>query len=191
MHPMRQYLLFALLPLSLAGCIDKFDTKTHDKLQAKLPPDATVSATGTLLASGRVVGVSDGDTLTVLASDKKSYKIRLQGIDAPEKDQPFGQVCKEALMMQTVNLTVAVEAYKVDRYGRVIAKVTAEGKDAALEQIRNGCGWHYAAYAKEQSNTDQQSYADAEKQARKTRKGLWKDKQPVAPWDFRQKNQQK
>lgn len=88
-------------------------------------------------------------------------------------------------MMATANLPVEVEAYKLDRYGRIVAKIMAGGKDVALEQINNGCGWHYTAYAKEQSAADQQAYAAAEKQAKKSRKGLWRDKQPTAPWDFR------
>ncbi|MEZ5453345.1 MAG: thermonuclease family protein [Thiothrix sp.] len=61
----------------------------------------------------------------------------------------------------------------------------AGGKDVALEQINNGCGWHYTTYAKEQSAADQQAYAAAQQQAKKSRKGLWRDKQPTAPWDFR------
>ncbi|MBU0654482.1 MAG: thermonuclease family protein [Gammaproteobacteria bacterium] len=182
---MKKFLPFAFAAICLAACLDKFDTQPNSKLQAQLPPDAKMSDAGTLLASGRVVNISDGDTLTVLGTDKQRYKIRLQGIDAPEKSQPHGQKCKEALMMQTANLPVEVEAYKLDKYRRVVARITAEGKDVALEQLRNGCAWHYTAYAKEQSDADQKAYASAEKQTRKARKGLWKDKQPTAPWDFR------
>ncbi|WML90633.1 thermonuclease family protein [Thiothrix lacustris] len=179
---MTRYLTLTLTALLLTGC---FDSKPDNKLQAQLPPGATLNADGTVLAQGRVVGVSDGDTLTVLASNKQSYKIRLQGIDAPEKAQPFGQKCKEALMTQAINLTATVEAHKLDRYGRVLGKVTVEGQDVALTQIQSGCGWHYTAYMKEQSKDDQIAYAAAEKQARKAKRGLWKDKQPQAPWDFR------
>jgi endonuclease YncB( thermonuclease family) len=182
---MTHYLTLTLTALLLAGCLDTADVKSDSKLAAKLPPDASISADGTMLAQGRVVGVTDGDTLTVLASNKQTYKIRLQGIDAPEKKQPFGQKCKEALMTQAINLTAEVEAYKLDKYGRVIAKVSVEGKDVALTQIQTGCGWHYAAYAKEQSPDDQKAYAAAEQQARKAKRGLWKDKQAQAPWDFR------
>lgn len=184
---MKKYLPFALAltTLCLTACIDTVKTQPESKLQAQLPTDAKMTDAGTLLANGRVVGVSDGDTLTVLGSNKQRYKIRLQGIDAPEKRQPYGQQCKEMLMMQTANLPVEVEAYKLDRYGRIVAKITAAGKDVALEQIRNGCGWHYKAYAKEQNEQDRKAYAAAEQQARKAHKGLWKDKKPVAPWDFR------
>jgi endonuclease YncB( thermonuclease family) len=181
---MRKYLPLALTALVLTGCLDRFEVQADSKLQAQLPPDAHLS-NGNLIAQGRVVGVSDGDTLTVLASNKRSYKIRLQGIDAPEKSQPYGQKCKEALMVQAINLTAEVEANKLDKYGRVVGKVSVEGKDVALEQIKSGCGWHYTAYAKEQSPDDQAAYAAAEKQARKAKRGLWKEKQPQSPWDYR------
>ncbi len=182
---MQKYLTLALTTLLLSGCLDIADVKSDSKLAAKLPPGASITDNGTMLAQGRVVGVSDGDTLTVLASNKQSYKIRLQGIDSPEKKQPFGQKCKETLMAQAINLTAEVEAYKLDKYGRIIAKVSVEGKDVALTQIQIGCGWHYSAYAKEQNPADQKAYAAAEQQARKAKRGLWKDKQAQAPWDFR------
>lgn len=181
----KRIILAVIAPLLLLACIDKFATQPENKLQAQLPDDAEITRDGTLLAEGRVVGISDGDTLTVLGSNQQRYKIRLQGIDAPEKEQAYGQKCKESLMMATANLPVTVEAYKLDRYGRIIAKITAQHKDVALEQIRAGCGWHYVAYAKEQNDKDRKAYALAEKQARKAHKGLWKDKKPMAPWDFR------
>lgn len=182
---MKRLLPLTLLPLLLVACIEPGDVKTESKLQAQLPPNARMTDAGTLLAQGRVVGVSDGDTLTVLATNKRSYKIRLQGIDAPEKTQPYGQKCKEDLMTRAINLTAEVEAYKLDKYGRIVGKVTVEGKDVALEQIKAGCGWHYTAYAREQGESDQQAYAAAEKAARKAKRGLWKEKKPLAPWEFR------
>ncbi|WGZ93258.1 MAG: thermonuclease family protein [Candidatus Thiothrix putei] len=188
---MKKLLSFVFSILLLGGCIDRFEVQPDNKLQAQLPPGARITDAGTMLAQGRVVGVSDGDTLTVLASNKRNYKIRLQGIDAPETKQAHGQKCKEMLMTRAVNLTADVEAYKLDRYGRVIGKVTVEGKDVALEQIKAGCGWHYDAYAKEQSSDDQAAYAAAEKQARKAKRGLWRDKQPQAPWDFRKQSSNK
>lgn len=179
--------LVLCLPISLlAGCLGTLDIKPSS--YQKLPKGAEITAAGTLLAEARIIQVSDGDTLTVLGPDKKTYKIRLQGIDAPEKKQPYGQKCKESLMMLTANLPATVEAYKKDRYGRVVAKVSINGKDVALEQIRNGCGWHYAAYAKEQSRTDQAAYAAAEQQARRAKAGLWHDKKPQAPWDYRHRD---
>lgn len=182
---MKKHLPIILTTLLFTGCLDTSNVKPDDKLQAQLPPGARITDAGTMLAQGRVIGVSDGDTLTVLASNKRHYKVRLQGIDAPEAKQAYGQTCKEMLMTRAINLTAEVEAHKLDRYGRVIGKVTVEGNDVALEQIKAGCGWHYTVYAKEQSAADQAAYAAAEKQARKAKRGLWKDKAPQAPWDFR------
>lgn len=169
----------------LTGCLNPSDVKSED-IQKRLP-HARISADNTVIASGRVVSVTDGDTLTVLGEDKTPYKIRLQGVDAPEKTQDFGQKCKETLMETAINLTAEVEVYKKDRYGRIVAKVTVEGKDVALEQLRIGCGWHYIAYAKEQNQADREAYAAAEEQARKRKIGLWKNKNPQAPWDFRKR----
>lgn len=180
----RPYLLI-LVPLFLTACIEPSDVRPESKLQAQLPADAYMTADGTWQASGRVVSVSDGDTVTVLGSNKQQYKIRLQGIDAPEKTQPFGQKCKEDLLTRAVNLDGTVEAKKLDRYGRIVGKVRVNGADLALEQLQAGCAWYYADYAKELSAADQEAYAAAEKAARKAKRGLWKDKNPQAPWDFR------
>jgi endonuclease YncB( thermonuclease family) len=122
---------------------------------------------------------------TVLDSTKTQHKIRLAGIDAPEKKQAFGQRSKESLSDLVFNREVQVETTKRDRYGREIGKVQVDGLDANLEQIKRGMAWHYKAYQREQSVLDRQSYAEAEEVARGARVGLWKDDQPVPPWDFR------
>jgi endonuclease YncB( thermonuclease family) len=179
-------LALLLIPLALSAC-QKELTASQKKLQAKLPPDAELSADGTLLAQGRVIHVADGDTLTVLSSDQQEFKIRLQGIDSPERKQPFGNVCKQQLLTLAINQKADVEAYKQDKYGRVVAKVSVNGKDVALEQLRTGCAWHYTAYAKEQNPHDRDAYAQAEQQARQSNIGLWQDASPIAPWDYRHK----
>ncbi|MFN3785963.1 MAG: thermonuclease family protein [Thiothrix sp.] len=182
---MKHRYLLMLAPLFLSACIEPGDVKPTSRLQAHLPADAHMTANGTWLASGKVVSVSDGDTVTVLGSNKQQYKIRLQGIDAPEKTQPFGQKCKEDLLTRAVNLDGTVEAKKLDRYGRIVGKVRVNGTDIALEQIKAGCAWYYADYAKELSVADREAYTAAEKAARKAKRGLWKDNNPQAPWDFR------
>jgi endonuclease YncB( thermonuclease family) len=144
---------------------------------------ATASHADTL--TGRVVGIADGDTLTVLDAANTQHKIRLSGIDSPEKKQPFGQVCKQSLSDLTYGHTVAVEANKRDRYGRVLGKVLVGGEDANLEQIRRGCGWHYKKYVNEQVLDDRLAYNAAEESARAGRVGLWTDREPVAPWAWR------
>lgn len=136
---------------------------------------------------GKVVGVADGDTVTLLDDAKRQHKIRLSGIDAPEKKQAFGQRSKESLSDLVFAKTVDVETDKVDRYGRQVGKIWINGVDANLEQVKRGMAWHYKQYAREQSKKDQRDYAEAEVEAREARRGLWVDASPIAPWDFRHK----
>lgn len=137
------------------------------------------------LISGRVVRVADGDTITVLDADKRQHKIRLAGIDAPEKAQAFGRRAQESLAELVANRPVIVETHKRDRNGRFIGKVLVEGRDINVEQIRRGLAWFYRQYQRELSPQDQQSYARAEEEVRSFRAGLWADKHPIPPWDFR------
>jgi endonuclease YncB( thermonuclease family) len=138
--------------------------------------------------TGNVVGVADGDTITVLDPDKVQHKIRLTGIDAPEKKQPFGNRSKQNLSDMVFNKTVTVETDKRDRYGRELGKVLAGGKDVNLEQVHAGLAWHYKAYERTQSVADRQAYADAENKARLTKRGLWVDVDPIPPWEWRHRN---
>lgn len=111
---------------------------------------------------GRVVGVSDGDTITVLVDNHDRLKVRLAGIDAPEKSQPFGSVSKKSLSDQVFGKTVNIESNKKDRYGRFLGRVIFNGTDVCLEQIRAGMAWHYKRYSNEQSESLRREYADAE-----------------------------
>ena len=131
------------------------------------------------------MGVADGDTITVLDDTLKQHKIRLAGIDAPEKKQPFGQRSKESLSELMFAKTVTVEADKTDRYGREVGKVLVDGIDANLVQVQRGFAWHYKAYEREQSAIDRKAYSDAEDEAKAALRGLWKDTAPVPPWDYR------
>ena len=134
---------------------------------------------------GKVVNVADGDSLTVLDDQKTQHKIRLQGIDAPEKSQPFGQKSKQSLSHLVHSQIVTVEFQKKDKYGRTVGKVLLNGTDVCLEQIKLGMAWHYKQYQSEQSKEDRDTYAQAELTARTQAVGLWKDKSPTAPWEFR------
>jgi endonuclease YncB( thermonuclease family) len=135
--------------------------------------------------TGRVVGVSDGDTLTIRDASDQQFKIRLSGIDAPEKGQPFGRQAKGSLSEMVFNKQVVVESDKKDRYRRRVGKVQHEGTDVNLEQIKRGMAWHYTAYAKEQAPADREAYASAEVEARAHRRGLWQESTQSAPWEFR------
>ncbi len=134
---------------------------------------------------GRVVGVSDGDTITVLDETKQRHVIRLMGIDAPEKTQAFGQKAKQSLSDLVFDRDVSVTWFKKDRYGRTVGQVYVDVKDVCLEQIKRGLAWHYKEYEREQSAEDRSRYADAEKEARIAKIGLWADEQPTEPSKFR------
>ena len=136
--------------------------------------------------AGEVVGIADGDTITVVDADRHQHRIRLSGIDAPERKQAFGTKSREALSALVFRRAVLVEYRKHDRYGRLVGKVLINGADVGLAQIEAGLAWHYLAYAKEQSDDDRHAYASAEARARIAKRGLWGDAQsPVPPWSFR------
>lgn len=134
---------------------------------------------------GEVVGLADGDTVTVLDARKTQHKIRLAGIDAPEKGMPWGQKSKEALSDRVYRRTVTVEWHKQDRYGRLIGKILVDGQDANLAQVADGMAWHYKDYAQEQTPDDRARYAQAELDARSARRGLWAEPEPTPPWAWR------
>lgn len=134
---------------------------------------------------GRVVGVADGDTITVLDASNSQHRIRLQGIDAPESRQAFGSRSKQHLSDLVFDKQVGVEWEKKDQYGRTLGKVLAGGRDVNLEQVRAGMAWHYKHYQGDQSPADRRLYAEAEREAREARRGLWADPDPTPPWDFR------
>ena len=144
--------------------------------------------------TGTVVSVTDGDTITVLDAHHEQHKIRVAGIDAPEKSQPFGQRSKESLSAMVFGKEVDVHWHKQDRYGRIIGKVWVQPVgcpscpktlDAGLAQLTVGLAWWYEKYAKEQSPEDAGRYEFAEHEARAKRAGLWADGHPVPPWEWR------
>ena len=129
----------------------------------------------------QVVGVSDGDTLTALSASRERLKCRLYGIDAPEKKQAFGQASKLSLSQLSFGRTAQIDVVGRDRYGRAICKIAVAGVDVNKEQIARGMAWMYRRYASDRS------YSDAELKAQSRRVGIWRESQPVPPWDFRRK----
>jgi endonuclease YncB( thermonuclease family) len=109
--------------------------------------------------------VTDGGTVTVLDAGKVQHKIRLTGIDAPEKAEPFGQRAKQNLSIWVFGKKVLVETDKLDRYGRTLGKVMVNGFDANLEQVKAGFAWHFKAYEREQPAQDRQVYLRAKGRA--------------------------
>jgi endonuclease YncB( thermonuclease family) len=144
--------------------------------------------------SGKVVGVADGDTITVLDASHQQHKIRLQGIDATEKAQPFGQRSKENLSRLVFNKDVWVEWAKRDKYQRIVGKVWVQPAscptcpmtlDVGHAQITVGLAWWYRKYANEQLPADRGAYEFSEEEAKAKRVGLWVDSLPIPPWDWR------
>lgn len=131
----------------------------------------------------QVIGIADGDTMTVLVN-KKPVKIRLANIDAPEKKQPFGQRSKESLSSICWGKDATFEKQSTDRYGRAVAVVWCDGVEANRRQVAQGMAWVYRKYNKDLDLTV------LEQAARLHRVGLWQDKEPVPPWDWRKKLKQ-
>lgn len=137
---------------------------------------------------GSVVSVSDGDTVKVLGSENQLFKIRLMGIDAPEKSQSYGHQSKQFLSDLIYKKQVQVEWSKKDRFGRIVGKIRLmDGTDVCLAQLKSGMAWHYKKYESEQNLKDRILYSDAEVKARDSGVGLWRDKAAVPPWEWRKR----
>lgn len=135
--------------------------------------------------NGTVVGISDGDTITVLDKTRKEHIVRLMGIDAPEKSQAFGSDAKQTLSNYIYKKVVTVEYKKYDKYKRIVGKVTLDGHDICLQMIHDGMAWHYIEFEREQSKTDREFYREAEDSAKEIKVGLWQDNTSIKPSKFR------
>jgi endonuclease YncB( thermonuclease family) len=133
---------------------------------------------------GLVVGIVDGNTITVLDARKVRHKVHLAGIEAPRKFQVYGQRAKDSLSELVFRSEVAVQTGKRDKYGRELGKVWVGRRDVSLEQIKRGFAWHHQAHEGELSPEDRKAYAAAQAEARLQRVGLWRDAHPVPPWEF-------
>lgn len=129
--------------------------------------------------AARVVGVHDGDTLTVLI-ERHPVRVRLTDIDAPELGQPFGTRSRQSLSELCFGKPAALEVRGRDRYKRTIARVTCAGTDANAEQVRRGYAWTFTRYAA----TGSPLYG-IQREAQAARRGLWVDPSPVPPWGWR------
>jgi endonuclease YncB( thermonuclease family) len=136
-----------------------------------------IAAEATL--TGLVVGVADGDTLTILTAEKKQVKIRLEGIDAPEDGQDFGTKAKQALSGLVFGKQVKCVESRKDRFGRTLANVYLGERWINLELVESGNAWHFTKYSGDKR------LAAAEKEARAARKGLWQQANAIPPWEYR------
>lgn len=126
----------------------------------------------------RVVGITDGDTITVRMGGE-TVKVRLSGIDAPEKKQAYGAKAKAVLSELLEGREVALGIEGKDRYGRTLARVFAGGDDVGVAMVRAGMAWHFVRYDKSAD------LAAAQREAFAAKRGLWGEEAPVAPWEFR------
>ncbi|MGO9567233.1 MAG: thermonuclease family protein [Desulfomonilaceae bacterium] len=129
--------------------------------------------------SGRVVGVSDGDTIRVMHSGRET-KIRLFGIDCPERDQAFGNKARRFTANMVFRKVVEVQEVDKDSYGRTVGWVSVDGKSLNKELLRAGLAWWYRYYAENERELEK-----LESEARKNKIGLWSSPNPIPPWEFR------
>lgn len=132
---------------------------------------------------GKVVGVADGDTVTVLAEGNTTIKVRLYGIDAPENRQDFGNKAKQAISSLVFGKVVDVEPMDQDRYGRTVARIFIDGQDLCEALVRAGMAWVYRTYCREKPTCD--NWLVLEYEARVAGVGLWAGPSPQAPWEWR------
>ena len=130
---------------------------------------------------GKVVGISDGDTFTLLTSNKKQVKVRLSEIDTPEKAQPFGTRARQALSDMIFSKDVLVVQEEIDRYGRLVGHVFVNGTHVNRQLVEDGMAWVYRQYLKDQT------LLQDEEEAREARRGLWSlpSTELVPPWEWR------
>lgn len=128
---------------------------------------------------GKVVGVSDGDTIEVLRAGR-AVRVRLQGIDCPESRQAYGTRAKQFTAQLAFGKTVAVQVHGTDQYGRILGEVILpDGRSLNRELLRGGYAWGYRRYSNDPV------LQQLEEEARRERRGLWRDRSPIPPWEFR------
>ena len=160
MKYLKLLILIVAIVLNIAGC---------KNVEVNEPVAAVV---------GKVVKVVDGDTLHIY-NNKETYKIRLSGIDAPESGQAYGKRAKEHLASLVAGKQVIAIVESKDRYGRYVANVKVQSKDVCAEMLSAGYAWHYKQY------NNNKYYDELQREAKKAKRGLWLDKKPQAPWEYR------
>lgn len=155
-------------------------TTQHTAVLLACAASLLLPSVATAQLTGRVIGVADGDTVTVLDATRQQHRIRLADIDAPESGQPFGSRSKQHLSALCHGKTAEVRVRDRDRYGRSIGMLICNGVDANADLVRNGLAWVYVQYAPAGS-----PLYSLESDARRRGLGLWADSNPIPPWDWR------
>jgi len=141
------------------------------------PPEATAAKE---IIEGKVIGIVDGDTFDLLSDSNRTFRIRMEGIDAPEKGMPYYQVSKKHLSSLCFSQRVTVKITQSESGNRMIGfTYLADGTELSHEMIRAGLAWHFKRY------NDDPDLAGLEQEAREAWRGLWKDPNPLPPWEIR------
>jgi endonuclease YncB( thermonuclease family) len=166
MRKIHQFIFYTLLWLSIWSC----KQKTQEAVQ-----EAPAGTNG----GYKVIAIKDGDTVELL-KDGKPLRVRLLGVDAPEKNQDYGTVARQYTSDLCFGKTVNLIVDGNDRYGRTVGTILLpDGRSLNNELVRNGYAWHYKAYSHDET------LAQLEEEARQNRRGLWGKPNPIAPWEFR------
>ena len=175
---MKKLLPLLLTILFISSCINQSGSNNNKQQETK----ACICENDFCDYCVKVVSISDGDTFRGLTKDNEEIKFRIYGIDAPEKHQAFGNKSQQYLSSLIFGETVGIKVQSTDHFGRQVVWVyTLEKKDVAAEMLKAGMAWHFKKYDKSEE------YASLEKNARFNNVGLWVDKNPIAPWEFRKK----
>ncbi len=168
----RHRIAFTVAIIIVAGLLSFFNRNSPEILdQPKNDPTSDLT--------GQVLTVADGDTIT-LRVDGDRVKVRIQGIDCPERDQPFGKEAGDFVKDLVLNREVEVKSLGKDQYDRVLGEVSIDGKNLNKELLKNGYAWWYERHAR-----DRTDYRDLQEEAREANRGLWSDPEAIPPWEFR------
>ena len=156
-------------------CLFLFEVTTHGEVATDVGFSHTVE--------GRVVRISDGDTLTILTSDNKQIRIRLAEIDTPERGQPYATRSQQELSSLVWQKELVIGVVDVDRYGRIVGRIFVGNIDVSAELVRRGAAWVYRQYAKDRL------LFDLEAEARTARRGIWAlpETDQIPPWEWRRR----
>ena len=157
-----------LIAFPLFSCYSRSDS------QSNLAP--TIES----VTKGKVIKIVDGDTYSLLTGNNIPVKVRMAGIDAPEKKQPYYQKAKDFLGQLCFNKVVTIKIIDKDRHGRIVAETQLDdGRSLSHEMVKNGYAWHFKKYSSDET------LSRLEQQAKINKAGLWADDQPIAPWEYR------
>ena len=173
---MKKILYIGLVSFIIISCSGRIN-ETH-----QITSTTALSTPSNKFIEGKVIKIADGDTFTLIFKNGFDVRVRLNGIDSPEKKQAFSKRAKQTLSDLIINKDVKVHYESKDRYGRVLGDVYVGNVNINYEMVRRGMAWHFTRYSEDNI------LATLEKEARNNKIGLWVDSEPVSPWDYRKNN---